>query len=175
MRIAGRANTVHAVAIGAHGDVSIAGGEFLAVHAGLILRKLVGTQRGIVLAHVGGVGMATAAQLRDALAVNVTAEARFCAHRVRGASGISTVATGASQAFSRVDIGGKFRGCHLQRCIERGVAVEAGVVAGRERHERQQKEAHRKCMARFHFANDGCNHASHAHFAKKPYTVMPLM
>jgi len=74
--VARRLNIVHAVAIGAYGHFRVALREHLSVHAGLVLAELVGAQRRIEAAHVGGIGMALRANLGNLIATQMSAMPR---------------------------------------------------------------------------------------------------
>src|SRR6266536_3346721 len=109
--IAGRAETVHTVAVDADRNLGVALREPLAVDAGLVLSELVGAERWIVLPHVGGIGVALAAQGGNVLPRRLAAEAGGLVHGVRVARRIATVTTGARESFLRVDILGELLLC----------------------------------------------------------------
>ena len=56
-RIAGHSQIVDAVAVGADCNFRVTTGEPLPVYAGLVLAQLIGAQAGVVLPHVGGIGV----------------------------------------------------------------------------------------------------------------------
>ena len=104
-RIARGAQIMHAVTIGADGNLCIALGEHLSVHAGLILAELVGAQRRIVLTHESAVGMAAATKRRYLTSFDLAAEASGLAHRVHVRfGGIAAVTTRTGQALLAMDI-----------------------------------------------------------------------
>ena len=127
-RVTCRTHAMHSVAIDADGYLGIASREQFAVDAGLVLSKLVGAERRVVLAHVSGVGVTLAAQGRDVLARGLATEATGFAHRVHVTfRGVATVATGAGETFLRVDILGKMLLRNLLRGVERGMTFDTTV------------------------------------------------
>src|ERR1035437_8356420 len=140
--IDGRADIVDAVAIDADGDLGITGGEALAVHAGVVLVELVGAQAGVVGAQVARVGVATAAQLRNLLAINLALPSRLAAHGLVGieAGGVTSVATDAGVALLRVNVLAEFFRGDLQGAVLGGVTVQAGVHGLRMSRARGERE-----------------------------------
>src|SRR6266567_2825068 len=92
--------------IRAHGNLRVSGREALAVHTGAVLAQLVGAQAGIELPNIGWIRMATSAQLRDLLAIDLAFPARLSAHGFVWivAGGVAAMASGASQTLLCVDV-----------------------------------------------------------------------
>jgi hypothetical protein len=132
---------VDTVAVNANGNFGIAGSQSFPVDAGVVLAELVGAQAGIVLAHIGRIGMAASAELRDLRTGDLAFEAGLLAHRDLGivAGGITAVATGAGQAFLRVDILVKFFFRYAQVIGQHRVAIQACVFGLGVRHTGEQK------------------------------------
>src|SRR6516162_2744701 len=59
-RVTGRTKVMHTVAVDAHRDLVVTLRQARTMHTGLVLGQLVRAQRWVVLAHKGGIGMATA-------------------------------------------------------------------------------------------------------------------
>ena len=99
--VAWRPEIVDAMAIGAYRNLRVSSSEALAVHTRAVLAQLVGAQAGIELPDIGGIGMATSAQLRDLLAFDLAFPSCLAAHGfvwiVAGC--VASVATGAGQTF----------------------------------------------------------------------------
>jgi hypothetical protein len=85
---------MNAMAIDAHGHLAVTSGEEFAVHAGLVLRQLVGAQGRVVLPHESRIGVTTTAKLWDIFAFDLPAKSYGFAHglHVRFA-GIAAVTT----------------------------------------------------------------------------------
>ena len=81
-RVARRAQVVHAMAVDANRNLGISLQQPLAVHAGLILGQLVGTQRRVIYAHERAVGVAMAAEFRNLVALNFATKTGGLAHGV---------------------------------------------------------------------------------------------
>ena len=97
---------MHAVAVGANRNFGITGGQTLAVYAGVVLAQLICAQARVEPPHEGWIRMATSAQLRDLLAIDLALPASLAAHGLIGivAVGVAAVATGAGQTFLGVYI-----------------------------------------------------------------------
>ena len=67
--------------VGANSNLAISDGQQLAMAAGRILRQLIGSQGRIELAHVAGVGVTLAAELRNVFFLDMPAEPGRFAHR----------------------------------------------------------------------------------------------
>jgi hypothetical protein len=87
--------------IGADCNLCVSSREALAVHTGVVLVQLVGAQAGVKLPNIGRIRMATSAQPRDLLAIDLAFPTRLPAHGFVGivAGWVASVATGASQAL----------------------------------------------------------------------------
>src|SRR5512135_769911 len=87
--------------IRAHRNLCVSGRETLAVHTGAVLAQLVRTQAGVELPDICGVRMASSAQLRDLLAINLAFPPSPAAHGFFWivAGGVASVATSASQTL----------------------------------------------------------------------------
>lgn len=99
--IAGRAYVMNAVTICAHCHLAVARGQSLPVNAGVILRELIRAQAGIELPHIGRIGMATAAEIRDFPSFDSPGPTRFLTHGLLCiiTARITTMATHAAQAL----------------------------------------------------------------------------
>jgi len=128
--------------IGADGNFGIAGGEALAVNAGVVLAQLIGAQAGIELPHVRGIGVAASAQLRDLFAIDLPFPSLLGAHGLIGivAGRIASVATDAGQALLCVYVLAEFLRSHAQGVRQRRVAIQAGVLSLREGKRAEQQE-----------------------------------
>ena len=127
--IAGWPEIVDAMTIGAYGNVGVTSREALSMHAGVVLVQLVGAQTGVELPNIGWIRMATSAQLRDLLVVDLAFPARLSAHGFVWivAGWVASVATGASQTLLRVDILAELLLAHSQGIRQGGVTIQAGV------------------------------------------------
>ena len=116
--------------IRAHGYLRVSSREALAVHTGAVLIQLVGAQTGVELPNIGGIGMATSAQLRDLFAIDLAFPARLSAHGFVCIVGgwVAAVATGASQALLCVYVLAELLLGHSQGIGQGGVTVQAGVL-----------------------------------------------
>src|SRR5271157_5484032 len=87
--------------IRAYCNLRVSSREALAVHAGAVLAQLVGAQAGVELPNIGGIRMATSAQLGDLLTIDLTFPARLSAHGFVWivAGWVAAVATGAGQTL----------------------------------------------------------------------------
>ena len=121
---------MNAVAIDANGDLVIALREQLAMHAGEILRVLVGAQRGIKAANIGGIGVAPRTESRDLFAVRVAFESRLRAHGLAHVvgSGVAAVTIGACDSLLRVNAPRVFRGIYVKRRVQLGMTIEAAIL-----------------------------------------------
>ena len=134
---------MYSVAVGANRDFRVAFGKQLSMDAGLILAELVCSQRGIVLTHEGGIGMAAPAEGRNLIALDLSTKPGGFAHCVHvGLGGIAAMAARTRQTLLRMDVVGELLLRYLQRRIERGVAFDAGVCGLRQANlrERQRKQ-----------------------------------
>ncbi len=127
--IAGRLYVVDTMAIRAHGNLRVSSREALAVHAGAVLAELVGAQAGVELPNVGWIRMASSAQLRDLLAINLAFPTRLPAHGFVWivAGWVAPVATGASQTLLCVYVLAELLLAHSQGIRQGGVTIQAGV------------------------------------------------
>ena len=127
--IAGRPEIVDTVTIGAHCHLRVSRREALAVHTGVVLVQLVGAQTGVELPNIGWIRMATSAQLRDLLVVDLAFPARLSAHGFVWivAGWVAPVATGASQTLLCVDVLAELLLAHSQGIRQGGVTIQAGV------------------------------------------------
>jgi hypothetical protein len=98
--------SVQAMAVRADRNLRISGREQFAVTARSVLRKLIGSQRRIVLPHVCRIRMALAAQRRHLCTVDPSAESRSLAHCAFGiVSGrVATVASCTPKPFLGVNV-----------------------------------------------------------------------
>lgn len=132
---------MNAMAIGAHGHLGIALGEKLAVHAGLVLRQLVGAQGWVVLAHKRRIGVTAPAKLRHVLAPDLPAEFRGLAHGLHvRLGGITAVAARAREALLRVDVPRKLLFADLKGRVEGSMTIKAGVLRLRTSSAAAQKQ-----------------------------------
>jgi hypothetical protein len=92
--------------IRAHCNLCVPSREALAVHTGAVLAQLVGAQTGVELPNIGGIRMATSAQLRDLLAIDLAFPTRLSAHGFVWivAGWVTAVAAGTSQTLLCVDV-----------------------------------------------------------------------
>lgn len=128
-RIARGPQVMHAVTVDADRHVSVRFGKKPSMHTRFVLAKLVGTQRRIVLAHERGVGVAAPAKRGDLAAFDFAAEPGGLAHSIGiGLGGIATVATGAGQPLLRMDVLSERLCGYLQRSVQRGVTIKAGIL-----------------------------------------------
>jgi hypothetical protein len=105
--VAGGTDFMNAMTICADGDFCVSGGELSTVHARAVLRKLVSTQRGVVLAHVSSVGVTLATEFGNLLSRDFAFEARVRAHRIIRTHWIPAMATDAGESFLCVNVSGK--------------------------------------------------------------------
>lgn len=96
--IAGRPYIVDTMTIRAHGYLRVSSREALAVHTGVVLAQLVGTQTGVELPNIGGIGVTSSTQLRNLLVIDLAFPTGLTAHGFVGivAGWVASVATGAS-------------------------------------------------------------------------------
>ena len=99
------------------------------MHAGAVLVQLVGAQAGVELPNIGRIRMASSAQLRDLLAIDLAFPPRLSAHGFVGivAGWVASVATGASQTLLCVYVLAELLLAHAQGIRQGGVAIQAGV------------------------------------------------
>ena len=99
------------------------------MHAGVVLVQLVGAQAGVELPNIGWIRMATSAQLRDLLAINLAFPTGLSAHGCVGivTGWVASVATGASQTLLCVDVLAEFLLAHSQWIRQGGVTIQARV------------------------------------------------
>jgi hypothetical protein len=102
-----------AVTICANGNFCIARCELPSMHAGAILRELIGTERWIVLSNVGSVGVTLATEFRNLLTRDFAFEASPYTHGLIEASRIATMATHTGKTFPCVNVGGKHIGTYF--------------------------------------------------------------
>ena len=144
-RVAGRAQSVHAMAINANRHFRVTFSEKLSVDARLVLTQLIGSQGRIVLAHEIPIGVAAAAELRDLTPQDFPVKAGRLAHGVHvGSRGIPAVAARARQTLLGMNVAGELFFGDLQRGIERTVAVEASVLRLRGSRMRTRKRPEQK-------------------------------
>src|SRR5271167_5197898 len=115
--------------IRANGDLRVSSREALAVHTGAVLVQLVGAQAGVELPNIGWIRMATSAQLRDLLAINLALPPSLSAHGFVWVVGgwVASVATGASQTLLCVYVLAELLLGHSQGIRQGGVTIQAGV------------------------------------------------
>src|SRR5450756_947637 len=115
--------------IRANGNLRVSSGEALAVHTGAVLTQLVRAQAGVELPNIGGIGMATSAQLGDLLALDLAFPARLSAHGFVWivAGWVAPVATSASQTLLCVYVLAELLLGHSQGIRQGGVTIQAGV------------------------------------------------
>ena len=120
---------MHAMAIRAHGHLGVSARQALAMHAGVVLGQLIGAQAGVELPDIGRIGMATSAQLRDLLALDLALPARLLAHGLVwiGAGWVATVTTGAGQALLCVYVLAELLLSYSERLRKVGMTIQAGV------------------------------------------------
>ena len=116
--------------IRAHCNLRVSSREAFAVHTGVVLVQLVRAQAGIELPNIGGIRMATSAQLRDLLAIDLALPTGLSAHGLVGivAGGVASVATGASQTLLCVYVLAELLLAHPQGIRQGGVTIQAGVL-----------------------------------------------
>jgi hypothetical protein len=121
---------VDAVTIGAHRYLRVSSREALAVHTGVVLVQLVGAQTRIELPNIGGIRMATSAQLRDLLVIDPAFPTSLSAHGFVWivAGGVASVATGASQTLLRMYVLAELLLAHSQGIRQGGMTIQAGVL-----------------------------------------------
>jgi anti-sigma factor ChrR (cupin superfamily) len=144
-------NIMGRVTIDTDGNVRIALSQQFPVHAGFVLAKLIGAHGGVKPTHVGGVGMAFAAERGDLRPLDVSPEPGGFAHGYGHvvARRVAAVAARAQQALLRVDAAGKFIRVDAERRVELPVTLDATILSLRSQirsHEqdettRQEKRA----------------------------------
>ena len=146
-RIAGRSQSMHAMAINANRDFRVALGKKLSVHAGFVLAQLIRPQGWVVLAHESRIGMAAPAKFRDLTPQDLAAEARRFAHGVHvGLGGIAAVTARARQTLLGVNVARELLFGDLKRRIEPTMAVKTSVLrlsrnnACRRTHHKQKEQ-----------------------------------
>jgi hypothetical protein len=93
------------MAVDANRNLGISLYQPLAVHAGLILRQLVGAQRRVVFAHERAVGVATAAEFRNLAALNLATKTGGLTHGIHVClGGVAAMTTGAGQPFLSMNV-----------------------------------------------------------------------
>jgi len=112
-----------------HCNLRVSGREALAVYTGAILVQLICAQAGVELPNIGWIRMATSAQLRNLLAINLALPASLSAHGfIRIVTGcVASVATGASQTLLCVYVLTEFLLRYPQGIRQSGVTIQAGV------------------------------------------------
>jgi hypothetical protein len=87
--------------IRAHCNLRVSSHKALAVHTGAVLAQLVRAQAGVELPNICRIRMATSAQLRDLLAINLAFPPSLSAHGFIWivAGGVTSVAASASQTL----------------------------------------------------------------------------
>ena len=99
------------------------------MHTGVVLAQLVRAQARVELPNIGWIRMATSAQLRDLLAIDLAFPARLSAHGLVWivAGWVAPVATGASQILLCVYVLAELLLAHSQGIRQGGVTIQAGV------------------------------------------------
>jgi hypothetical protein len=115
--------------IRAHCNLRVSSCEALAVHTGAVLGQLVRAQAGVELPNIGRIRMASSAQLRDLLAINLAFPPRLSAHGFVWivAGWVAAVAAGASQTLLCVYILAELLLAHPQGIRQGRVTIQAGV------------------------------------------------
>jgi hypothetical protein len=92
--------------IRAYCNFRVSSREALAVHTGAVLAQLVRAQAGVELPHICRIRMATSAQLRDLLAINLALPPSLAVHGFVWivAGWVASVATDATQTLLCVDV-----------------------------------------------------------------------
>ncbi len=127
--IAGQPQIVDTVTIRAYCNLGVSSREALAVHTGAVLVQLVGAQAGVELPNICRIRMATSAQLRNLLAINLALPPGLWAHGFVWivAGWVASVAAGASQTLLCVYVLAELLLGYSQGIRQGGVTIQAGV------------------------------------------------